>query len=65
MWKKHKTVLICLSFVLLFSGLVNASAGEISMNDAIHLALQESLEFKIDIAGMGECQARLPKGFSR
>ncbi|NLY29493.1 MAG: TolC family protein [Firmicutes bacterium] len=47
MWKKHKTFLICLSFVLLFSGLVNAAAGEISLNDAIHRALQESLEFKI------------------
>jgi outer membrane protein TolC len=47
MWKKHRTVFICLSFILLFSGLVNAGNRDISLNDAIYRALQESLEFKI------------------
>jgi outer membrane protein TolC len=47
MWKKHKTVFMCLSLMLMLSGMVNANAAEIPLGDAVHRALQESLEFKI------------------
>ncbi len=49
MWKKygHKTLVICLGLVLLLGGSVRAAAGEISLQEAIDRALQESLEFKI------------------
>ena len=47
MWKKHKSVFMCRSLMLMLSGMVNANAAEIPLGDAVHRALQESLEFKI------------------
>jgi hypothetical protein len=46
MWKKHKTVFMCLSLMLMLSGMVNANAAEIPLGDAVHRAFRKALSSK-------------------